>query len=67
MMKRFLNSAACGVIFALAVLATSAAALVISGRISTNNREIFQVGIAAVTLSRALRQQHPARRQHPIN
>jgi len=48
-MKRFLNSAACGVIFALAVLATSATALVISGRISQNNREIFQVGIQAMT------------------
>jgi len=49
MMKRFLNSAAAGAIFALAALATSATALVISGRISQNNREIFQVGIAAVT------------------
>ena len=48
-MKRFLNSAAAGAIFALAALATSATALVISGRISQNNREIFQVGIAAVT------------------
>src|SRR6516162_5234591 len=49
MMKRFLNSAAAGAIFALAALATTATALVVTGRISANNREIFQVGIAAVT------------------
>jgi len=48
-MKRFLNSAACGMIFALAALATTATALVIAGRDSGQNRNIFQVGIAAVT------------------
>ena len=48
-MKRFLNSAAAGAIFALAALATTATALVVTGRISANNREIFQVGIQAVT------------------
>ena len=48
-MKRFLNSAASGMIFALAAVVTTATALVVSGRITTNQREIFQVGIQAMT------------------
>jgi hypothetical protein len=49
MMKRFLNSAASGVIFALAALATTAFALQISGRNSERQRSIDQVGINALS------------------
>ena len=48
-MKRFLNSAAAGVIFALAAVVTTSMALTIAGRVSVNNRDIFQVGIQAAT------------------
>jgi len=48
-MNGYLRSAAYGAIFALAAFATTATALVIAGRVSTNNRDMFQVGIQAVT------------------
>lgn len=48
-MKRYLNSAACGVIFALAVSATAALALAVSGRNTDRYRSIDQVGIAAMS------------------
>jgi hypothetical protein len=48
-MKRFLNSAASGAIFALAALATAAMALQIAGRDSGQSRNIFQVGMAAIS------------------
>ena len=48
-MKRYLQSAAAGVVFALAVFATSAMAVVLLGRTSVDSRNINQVGIAAVT------------------
>jgi hypothetical protein len=48
-MKRFLNSVASGVAFALAALITSALALTILGRESSNYRNIQQAGISAVS------------------
>jgi hypothetical protein len=49
MMKRFLNSAAAGAIFALAALATTAFALQVSGRNTERYRSIDQVGINALS------------------
>jgi hypothetical protein len=48
-MKRLLNSALSGAVFALAVLVTAALALQITGRDSTNQRVIWQSGIQAVS------------------
>ena len=48
-MKRYLNSVAAGAIFALAALGTTALAIQIAGRTSTDQRNIVQVGIAAVS------------------
>ena len=48
-MKRFLNSAAAGAIFALTALTTAALALSVLGRDSSNYRNIVQVGLAATS------------------
>ena len=48
-MNGYLRSAACGAIFALAALATTATALVIAGRESSQSRNIQQVGMSALT------------------
>jgi hypothetical protein len=48
MMKRFLNSAASGAIFALAAMATMAFAVTLTGRNSDRYRSIDQVGMNAV-------------------
>jgi hypothetical protein len=49
MMKRLLNSALSGVVFALAVLATAALAVTLTGRESSQSRAIYQAGMFAVT------------------
>jgi hypothetical protein len=48
-MKRYLNSAVCGAAFGLAACLVPALALTVLGRDSGQQRNIFQVGIAAVT------------------
>jgi hypothetical protein len=48
-MKRLLKSTLSGVVFALAALATVAFAVTLTGRETTQQRSIFQIGMAAVT------------------
>jgi hypothetical protein len=48
-MKRFLNAAAMGAIFGLAALLSSALALSVVGRNSTDNRNILQAGLFALS------------------